>query len=171
MTRNQRLRRVAILCCHCLRNLAFYRAWHLEGRPHSDNQFWVTANGNALDATVLEWCKLFGDPRGKHYYAKVVSDPVQFRAEMLDKLKMDGAAFEKYLGEMKTYRDKFVAHLDDLHTMHIPAFGIARGSVTFLYNHLLDNEDDGNVFHDVSETNGTSYYNKWLQVGRDSCKI
>ena len=74
LTRRQRLRRVGILCCHTLRNLAYYRAWFDAGKPRADENFWVSANGNFADITVLEWCKLFADERGKHHWAKVIKE-------------------------------------------------------------------------------------------------
>ncbi len=66
MTRRERLRQVKILCCHFLRNLAFYKAGWRKGELIFKDQFWVNANGNFIDVCVLEWCKLFGDKRGQH---------------------------------------------------------------------------------------------------------
>jgi hypothetical protein len=71
--------RVAIVCCHFLRNLAFYRAgWqydtYLRERSHrTPDQFRVNANSNSLDICVLEWCKLFGEKRtrGKNHWLHV----------------------------------------------------------------------------------------------------
>jgi hypothetical protein len=45
------------------------------------DQFWVIINGNFLDIAVLEWCKLFGDTRGKHYFGKVISDVPAFNTQ------------------------------------------------------------------------------------------
>jgi hypothetical protein len=77
-TQRDRVRRAAILCVHFMRNLAYYRAgWAVRvghsgrsGSSHrvllrNDSQFWRTVNGNCLDACILEWCKLFAEPRGK----------------------------------------------------------------------------------------------------------
>ena len=65
LSRRQRLRRVGILCCHILRNLAYYLAWFGKGKPGTDSQFWVSVNGNFADVTMLEWCKALADVRGK----------------------------------------------------------------------------------------------------------
>ena len=165
MTRRQRLRRVAILCCHCLRNLAFYRAWHQAGKPRSAEQFWVTANGNFLDVAVLEWCKLFGEPRGKHNWAKVVTDAGVFKAGLLQRLAITDAALNSYVSEMRTYRDKFVAHLDDELQMQIPNLTIAKKSAVHLYAYLLANEDDGNTFHDAP-ANPNGFYRHFLAEAR-----
>jgi len=146
MTRRKRVRRVLILCCHFLRNLAFYRAgW--DGRaPVRTEQFWVTANGNFLDHCVLEWCKLFADRRGKHHWRKVVTDHDAFFAGLLEALKLTEAEFDGYIEEMRKYRDKFVAHLDLDEIMHIPRLRLARKTAAYLHDYVLVHEDDGDFF-------------------------
>jgi hypothetical protein len=165
MTRRQRLRRVAILCCHCLRNLAFYRAWHQAGRPRSAEQFWVTANGNFLDIAVLEWCKLFADVRGKHHWAKVVSDVAVFKVGLLQHLAITDTVLDGYIIEMRTYRDKFIAHLDDELQMQIPHLTVARKSAVYLYGYLHTNEDDDNTFPDAP-TDIAAFYRRFLAEAR-----
>jgi len=66
----ERTRRVAIVCCAFTRNVAYYRTGHDVARGLGN--FWRTTDGNFLDMAVLEWCKLFADPRGKHYWKKVI---------------------------------------------------------------------------------------------------
>lgn len=165
MTHRQRLRRVGILCCHCLRNLAFYLSWHKAGKPFMDNQFWVNTNSNFLDIAVLEWCKLFGDERGKHYFAKVVSDPAQFRKELLAKLMVTETAFNDCIEQMRTYRDKFVAHLDELDKMQIPDLTIAKKSTIFLYEYLLTQEAEGDTFHNAPKS-AKRFYRDFLAQGK-----
>jgi hypothetical protein len=165
MTRRQRLRRVGILCCYFIGNLAFYRAWHIAGRPRQNEHFWVAANGAFLDIAVLEWCKLFGDPRGKHYWAKVVTNADEFRAGLLHRLAISNAAFDTYIREMRTYRDRFVAHLDDDEQMQIPRLRIARRSTTHLYDHLVAVEDNVDAFHDAPP-NLVARYRRFLAEAR-----
>ena len=112
MTSRQRLRRVGTLCCHCLRNLAFYMAGWRDGALKIKGQFWVNANGNFLDIAVLEWCKLFADTSGKHFWRKIISDSDGFWEGLLRELGLSEAQFDDYVTQMRTYRDKFVAHLD-----------------------------------------------------------
>lgn len=50
---------------------------------------------------------------------------------------------------MVTYRDKFVAHLDDLEQMNIPMLTIAKDCTMFLYRHLREVEDDLEALHDA----------------------
>ena len=149
LARRQRLRRVGILCCYALGNLAFYRAWHEAGRPRAREQFWVAANGNFADIAVLEWCKLFADPRGSHYWAKVVTDHGAFSAGLLDSLQMTQQEFDAYIQSMRHLRDKFIAHLDDELVFTLPQLDAAKASTVFLYAHLLAHENHGGAYHDA----------------------
>ena len=101
MTRRQLLRRVGILCCHFLRNLAFYMAGWRKGELIFKDQFWVNANGNFLDICVLEWCKLFVDKRGKHHWRKVITDQASFYDGLLQAVNLTEAEFEAYIEIMR----------------------------------------------------------------------
>src|SRR4030042_2854823 len=149
MTREQRLRRVAIICCHCLQNIGFYRAGWRRGSLVFKGQFWINVNGNFIDICVLEWCKLFGDSRGKHYWRKVISDPTAFFNGFLQKLGMTEDELNAYVNKMKGYRDKFIAHLDSEEIMNIPRLDVAKNSISYLYNYLLTHEDEGDYFIDA----------------------
>src|ERR1035437_6938167 len=149
MKRKQHLRRVAILCCHCLRNLAFYRAGRLGSSLTFQGQFWINVNGNFLDISVLEWCKIFGDSRGKHYWRKVISDHAAFLNGLLQALGMTENELNAYVNEMREYRDKFVAHLDLEEIMQIPRLDVTKNSVSYLYDYLLDYEDEDDYFIDA----------------------
>jgi len=169
MTRRQRLRRVALLCCHFLRNLAFYKAGWDGKTIKRKSPFWVGANGNFLDHCVLEFCKLFGDPKGKHYWRKIVTDASAFEAALLGELKMTLAEFNDYVDVMRTYRDKFVAHLDLDEVMHIPHLDTARKAVSYLYDHLRAHEDDDDFFADAPAT-AKEFYDAMTDEGKDAYK-
>jgi len=141
MTKNQRARRVAILCCHCVRNAAYYRAGWRRNSISVSEDFWVNANGNFLDLAVLEWCKLFTDRRGKHHWRKVVPDPNVFLPGLLKEIGVDEQEFQDRCKEIKTYRDKFVAHLDDKPKMQIPHLSMVIDSVIYLYSIVRDEFD------------------------------
>ncbi len=159
-----------LVCCHFLRNLAFYRAgWHydtdLQRRAHrTGDQFWVNANGNFLDISVLEWCKLFGEKKGKHRWSRIVSDP-QFQQKLLQRLNLTEDQFDGYVKQMRDYRDWFIAHLDDERVMHPPRMRIARKSIAFLYDHLRQVEDTTNVLQD-SRQSAEQFYRFWFGQGR-----
>lgn len=165
MTRKQRLRRVALLCCHFLRNLAYYQAgWHEKALVY-DDEFWKTANGNFLDICVLEWCKLFGDVHEKQYWGKVIIDTPQFFEGLLDEIGLSQGELETYVEEMREYRDKFVAHLDSDLVMDIPKLSFAQKSASYLYDYLLANEDEGDFFHGLPDR-ASSYYAQSLKEGK-----
>lgn len=157
MTRRQRLRRVGILCCHFLRNLAFYRAGWRGGELRRQDLFWINVNGNFLDVAVLEWCKLFGDKWGQQSWRKVITDHEAFMAGLLASVKMTEAEFGAYIDEMKTYRDKFVAHLDELAVANIPRLRVARKCVSYLYDYLRAHEQEEDCFHDAPPSAAVFY--------------
>lgn len=147
MSRNERLRRVVILCLSFARNLAYYRvgrsAQHvrLQKESHPAFTFWRAVSGNFIDMCVLEWCKLFADKNGKHYWRKIVTDAESFRIQLLAYVGTDEAGFQTEIDTMLRYRDKFIAHLDSDPVMFIPSLEIARKAAWFYYAYLLSHED------------------------------
>jgi len=89
---------------------------------------------------VLEWCKLFADKNGKHYWKKIVTDAESFRTKLLAHIGTDEAGFQKEIDTMLRYRDKFIAHLDSDPVMYIPSLDIAKKSVWFYYAYILNHE-------------------------------
>jgi hypothetical protein len=102
--------------------------------------FWRAVSGNFVDMCVLEWCKLFADKKGKHYWENIVADPSAFRLDLLQHLGIDEAELEDEIAVMLRYRDKFLAHLDSDLIMNIPALERAKKAVWFYYNHILEDE-------------------------------
>jgi len=137
--------RAAQLCCHCLRNIAYYRAWWDAGRPDLDNDFVVNGNGNFIDIAVLEWCKLFSSPKKeKHHYEHVVDDADTFRTSMLAHIGETPQEWDDYIDTMKKYRDKYVAHWDDDPDGALrPVLDIAIASAAYLLDYLNANGKDG----------------------------
>ena len=139
MTRRDQLRRVALLCASFTQNLAYFRAI----RPHlteSSPPFVKKVANNFLDMAVIEWCKLLGDKKGKHFWAKVVTDQSRFESAMLDELSMTADGLADYDKAMLTYRDKFLAHLDDLPVMDIPFLDRAKAGVEFYHRYVVQHE-------------------------------
>ena len=166
MTRKQHLRRVAITCLHCLRNLAYFRAAPEKEILETKGQFWINSNNNFLDIFVLEWCKLFGDKRGKHYWGKVISDQQLFYCGMLHNLKIEEMDLDILIKEMRTYRDKFIAHLDLEPVMFIPNnLKLAQKSTEYLYYYILAKEDEGNFFDDAPDS-ATVFFMNHLNYGK-----
>jgi hypothetical protein len=96
-------------------------------------------------------CKLFVDKNGRHYWKKVITDHNRFFSGLMKKLDYSEEEFDKYISEMKEYRDKFVAHLDDKTCGRYPTLNIAKESCFYLYDYLLANEYDPNSFHDAPD--------------------
>ena len=147
LSRRARLRRTGLLCLHTLRNLAYHRAIADSRRPWQEQQFWVAAHNNYLDVAILEWCKIFTDRAGMHHWRKSVVRPEHFAAEMHTVLRSDAETFQAYALSIKSYRDKFVAHLDEENDIRIPRMSIAKLSTQTLYEWLQRHEDDCNAFH------------------------
>lgn len=53
---------------------------------------------------------------------------------------MDDAAFQDEIKGMRHYRDRFVAHLDDLPVMDIPVLKAAEEAVWFYHHHVVTHE-------------------------------
>ena len=159
MTRKQRLRRVALLCIHFTRNLAFYRAINDLIPVKREGDFWITMQGNCMDVAVLEWCKLFGERNGKHSWQKIVDDPDAFRSSLLSALSITQADWDDCWSEIRAYRNAFVAHLDSEHTMQIPTMSLPRRMVTFYYNIVLGSDDSAGYFHEFP-TDLDNYYDR-----------
>ncbi len=119
---------------------------------------WTTVNGNFMDICVLEWCKLFADPRGKHYWQKVVSDPGVFTRGLLQELGISEQEFDTYADGVREYRDKFVAHLDSEEVMTPPVLRVLKNSVSYLYDFLLAHEDEGGYFMDAPARSAALFY-------------
>jgi hypothetical protein len=139
VTRRDRLRRIVLLCAHFARNMGYYRAGH-DRLTAASPEFWIAVDGNFIDMAVIEWCKLLGDRKGKHFWANVVTDSSRFETEMLHHLDMTADELATYIDEMRTYRDKFLAHLDDLAVMDIPFLDRARSAVEFYHGHVVAHE-------------------------------
>jgi hypothetical protein len=141
---DERRRRVVRLCCNFMRNLALHRAGveievkdNLLNPYHPQGEFWLQAHSNFFDISVLDWCKLFADRKnGKHHWRRVVENPDRFEADLYPTLGVTAAEFTTLITNIKDYRDKFVAHLDEERTMLLPALETAKKSIAFLHQRL-----------------------------------
>jgi len=141
LSREETLRRVVMLCISFARNLAYQRAMEpfMDRLQTSDFDFWVSIRGNSLDIAVLDWCKLFAD-EGRHHWSKVASVPPDFEAGLMDAIGMSSDEFAAYRGAVRTYRDKFVAHLDKRRVMDIPRLNVAELAVSYYHAHVVQKE-------------------------------
>lgn len=157
MNPEERISRVAILCCHCLRNLAYYRAGWRGQRIRVQRQFWINANGGFLNTAVLEWCKLFAERDGQHHWRSIVNDHSAFADGLYAYLRISKKEFKNYAKSVLRYRNKFVAHLDEECVMHIPHMRLARKCAAFLYDYLLNDPTSKLCLPDANYS-AASYY-------------
>lgn len=119
MAASDRAQNAAFLCLHFARNFAYYGAGQkLHG--HTSDPFWLAVIGNFVDIAILEWCKLFGNRNGKYHWRKVLKDPDAFVSSMPERLGISGNDFDALHSSVKTYRDEFIAHLEDSETTLVP---------------------------------------------------
>jgi len=146
LTKRELCRRSMLLCILFLRNLAYYRTGHGQhGRHLLDASeptvnFWRQANSNFIDMCVLDWCKLFADKRAVHYWRKIVSDPAKFEADLQAHLNVTPNEFQELIDKVRVYRDKFVAHLDELNDMDIPTLDLLAKAICFYHSHIVTEE-------------------------------
>ena len=79
MAPRDRVRRSAILCCHFLRNLAYYRAGWARGALRQQ----VLGYGERKFSRYVRPRVVQGDKKDKHYWQKVVTDVPAFSASLL----------------------------------------------------------------------------------------
>lgn len=166
MQEQTRARRTALLCLYCVGNIAGYRAGWTQEEPKSlriGRDFWVRANGNFLDIAVLEWCKLFAERDGKHHWKRCLLP--SFRQDLLEGLATTPEQFKKSLKVIKAYRDKHVAHLDDVSASVYPGTEFMLCSVRLLYQALVTKaEQSGHL--DDAPTSVENFYQERLAAAQ-----
>jgi hypothetical protein len=147
LSRRDRLRRVVLICCSFVQNLAFYRAAVADptalilSDDHPEAAFLRRAINNFLDIAVLDWCKLFGSQKTeKYHWRRVVSDTMNFERALLGELGTKDAAFQKLVKKMLGYRDRFVAHLDNDLVMNVPELDPSHKALVFYHRHIVECE-------------------------------
>ena len=101
---------------------------------------------------MLEWCKLLGDEKDKHFWRNVVTDPPAFEASLLAHLEMTASDFVDLAKKMRRYRDKFVAHLDSDPKMDIPMLTAALAADSFYHGHIVGAEADAGDLFGLADT-------------------
>lgn len=140
----ERQRNVVSLCCSFMRNLAFHGAGmqpevqrNLLTPTHPQGAFWREVHANFFDICVLDWCKLFADPRlGKHHWRRVVNDPGHFEVDLYTALDVSAPEFDDLITKVRGYRDRFVAHRDEERMAHLPMLESPRKAIAFLHDRL-----------------------------------
>ena len=94
---------IIMLCGCCIRFLAYYRAGDRIQKKHKNKiqmQFWIYVSNSLLNMCILEWCKLFCEKDGKHFWKNGVEDEREFKNGLFKLEVMQGgeAEFDKYKG-------------------------------------------------------------------------
>ena len=105
---------------------------------------------------MLEWCKLLGDEKDKHFWRNVVTDPAAFEASLLVHLEMTASDFVDLAKKMRRYRDKFVAHLDSDPKMYIPRLTPALSANSFYHGHIVRVEAAAGDLFGLADTSDSS---------------
>jgi len=157
VTKEDRVRRAALLCVHQTRNLAYYRAASSAFPNWRWSEYWRTCVGNLYDTSVLEWCKIFGSAKEKHHWLSLVADRKIFKQRLLAEVKLDETQFEAIRKKMLRYRNTFIAHLDSDNTMILPEMNEAREAIVFFYSDLKQNYVADWIFRGLPD-NMTDYF-------------
>lgn len=135
----KKIRRIGTLCLNCICNIASYRAgWDGKKKLKVDSNFWTRVNGNFLDMATLDWCKLFLELSGKHHWSKIYSDKKKFRNDLFLSINMSEKDFDIEAMEIKKYRDKYLAHLDEPAKIYYPKTDIMLNSSFHLFRQLVN---------------------------------
>jgi len=104
--------------------------------PHLN--FWRVFYGNCTDTAVQDWCKLFGADNQAVHWKTLAADADQFRLDLFAAVGVTKAQWVDYWEEMKTYRDKAVAHFDPKRVTitNYPKFDLALEAAYFYYDYL-----------------------------------
>lgn len=106
--------------------------------PHLN--FWRIIVGGQLDIAVLEWCKVFGAHGEETHWKKLVptAEHSAYKKALLSELGCSDDQWMVYWDQMKSYRDRLVAHHIDGHQVATyPELTIALASAAYHYRYLL----------------------------------
>jgi hypothetical protein len=155
----ERRRRMVLLCCNFMRNLAFHRAGidpkvkdDLLNCHNSQGEFWIQAHGNFLDTCALDWCKLFTDSDSQHHWHRVFDDRKRFKKDLYTTLGVRGSEFDDQSEKVRIYRNKFVGHLDQERMMILPTLDLAKKAIAFLHARLVQQAPDPKVWEGLPST-------------------
>ena len=97
------------------------------------------------------------------------SPPAPLHSKLLLALAITQTDWDDCWSEMRAYRNAFVAHLDNEHTMQIPTMSLPRRMVTFYYNHVLGSDGNTDYFQEFP-TDLNDYYDRCNSVAASKTK-
>ncbi len=156
-----RIRRTFQLTNYCIANIAAYRVnWQSENNVRHqrvDSDFWMRANSAFFDMAVIEWCKLFSDNNGKHHWSLTFPKKQEWKNLLLRHMQLDEDAYDFELHKIRSYRNSYVAHLDEPKSMTYPLTEFMLKSSEFLYDSIKTSEHTKRSIGAVYESANTYY--------------
>ncbi len=150
-------KRIKNICCHFTRNLAYHQAGIRKSNNALERDFWRIANGNFAEIAILEFCKLFGGRNEKHRWVDIVDDEENFKKQIEIKTALSFNEFEKYVEDVKKYRDKYLSHLDDAMDLELPHLQVATKAVFTYYEYVVSKDGVGAFPEDLQNFYMTSF--------------
>jgi hypothetical protein len=164
LTRHEQLRRVVQMCGTCLRNIAYYRAGWDGTKPFFASPIHKQINSNFIDMAVIEWCKLFGEPKHEPQHWQHIIDTIDkrkaFMGELIAHVGGDRHDWNKHRTRCMNYRNDFLAHVGLERTMHLPHLDMCQRSAVFYARLVYSKEMSPPVCSDPE-----AYYQDHLEEG------
>lgn len=167
LSKQERLRRLILVCCSALRNFAYYRTGWDGGRAQFHGELLKTANGNFVDMGVMEWCKLYGDNDQNYHWSMMLPDVDhrrRFKLGLLEHLGCGRADWNTYQRDVIAYRNNFLAHLNDHRKFKVPKLEVAIASTVYYAEFMIAEFDDGRTYGTLPR-NLSAYYEHCLTEG------
>lgn len=112
-----------------VRNLTYYRSLEGTSLPNEDQDFWDEVPDALLGSAILAWHNVFGYCRSDHHWLKLIKNmPKKVKQDFYKLKTLNKRAYKECRKDIKTLRDKYVAHRDRNWQKHIwnsPDFDIA----------------------------------------------
>ncbi len=164
MEREKTLNRVCLKCADFARQLSLHRAFDGIHSQLKQN-FWIYINNNAIDMAILDWCHLFGSHSDQLHWKRIIKDIDKFRGNLFKFLKISESTWRTYRENLKSYRDKNVAHIEVMPLVNVPDLTFALDSVIFYYNEVKE-EIKNNGAHFVYPDDLEKYFQDCLDQTR-----
>lgn len=133
-----------------LRSLTYHRA--LIDAGVEESKFWTHTRAQLIRTFVIEWTKLFGTDSNEVHWKKLVTEQPVFRSAVLASAGITEQEWKEYWLELRTFRDKVVAHLDPFDLPDsVPDMTIARAILIGGYQWIREQTIAEGVEHDGPE--------------------
>lgn len=106
-----------------------------DGWEDSPGTLSIIIHNNFYDMAVLDFMKIFGDINNDDFhYRKILAGADAVYTELLEMLAFSEESWWVYRKEIKTFRDKRIAHLDKERGINIPCLDIAYSAISKIYD-------------------------------------